>query len=236
MSLFTDATAITITEGNVKNIQDSNGNMIWGSLVDYPYRRLEYIYFNGNDYIDTGYTPYNAMTFEIDCQFDNGVTNEYNGHGQVTSNNRAFIGIENSNNFLYGLGAYTGTNSTITKYDRHNYSIKLSSGSTGVFKVDDVTIASNITCNYVESNRGHMFIGGVYRSTGQYSLCHEKVYGAKFYNAGTLTWTLVPVQRKSDGAIGLLKVTSSTVSFMSTTNGNASAGPTVNEYWDGSLA
>ena len=38
-----DVTSLTIPEGTVKKIEDSNGNMIWGSASAYPYRRLEYI-------------------------------------------------------------------------------------------------------------------------------------------------------------------------------------------------
>ena len=38
-----DVTSLTIPEGTVKKIEDSNGNMIWGSASVYPYRRLEYI-------------------------------------------------------------------------------------------------------------------------------------------------------------------------------------------------
>ncbi len=44
-----DVKEITIPEGSVKQIQDSNGNIIWGSQAAFPYRRLEYLHFNGTD-------------------------------------------------------------------------------------------------------------------------------------------------------------------------------------------
>ena len=48
-----DIKAISIPAGTVKKIEDSNGNIIWGSQDAFPYRRLEYIHFNGTDnYID----------------------------------------------------------------------------------------------------------------------------------------------------------------------------------------
>lgn len=46
--------AITHDNKSLKNIKDSNGNIIWGSQSAYPYRRLEYLNFNGDQYINTG--------------------------------------------------------------------------------------------------------------------------------------------------------------------------------------
>ena len=46
-----DFKAITIPQGSVKKIEDSNGNVIWGSQSAFPYRRLKYIHFNGAEYI-----------------------------------------------------------------------------------------------------------------------------------------------------------------------------------------
>ena len=48
-----DVKEITIPEGSVKQIQDSNGNIIWGSQSAFPYRRLEYIKFSGAEYVNT---------------------------------------------------------------------------------------------------------------------------------------------------------------------------------------
>lgn len=50
-----DIKEITIPEGNVKMIQNVNGDIIWGSQSAFPYRRLEYLNFTGNQYIDTGH-------------------------------------------------------------------------------------------------------------------------------------------------------------------------------------
>lgn len=53
-----DVKAITIPEGTVKKIEDANGNIIWGSQADFPYRRLEYIHFSGGEYLTLGtYKP-----------------------------------------------------------------------------------------------------------------------------------------------------------------------------------
>lgn len=50
-----DVKEITIPQGAVKKIEDSNGKIIWGSQDAFPYRRLEYLYFNGTDnYVSLG--------------------------------------------------------------------------------------------------------------------------------------------------------------------------------------
>ena len=48
-----DVKEITIPQGSVKKIEDSNGNVIWGSESAFPYRRLEYIKFSGAEYVNT---------------------------------------------------------------------------------------------------------------------------------------------------------------------------------------
>lgn len=68
-----DYTEITIPEGSVKQIQDSNGNIIWGSQSAFPYRRLEYIKFSGAEYINTwltipGNTSYKRFDLKVNLQ------------------------------------------------------------------------------------------------------------------------------------------------------------------------
>ena len=52
---ISDYKAITIPEGNVKMIQNVSGEIIWGSQDAFPYRRLEYLNFSGDQYINTGH-------------------------------------------------------------------------------------------------------------------------------------------------------------------------------------
>jgi len=65
-----DVKAITIPEGNVKKIEDSNGNIIWGSQSAFPYRRLEYIHLNGNEYLWSQITTkagyYRQLVFDLE--------------------------------------------------------------------------------------------------------------------------------------------------------------------------
>ena len=66
--ILNDVKKITIPEGEVKKITDSSGNIIWVKPSTSLYRRLEYIHFNGAEYIQTdiyaGITGYNFT-----CEF-----------------------------------------------------------------------------------------------------------------------------------------------------------------------
>lgn len=200
------------------------------------YELLEYVQFNGNDYIDSGYTPWNNFSYYLDIQWDRGSINQYSGHGKVTSDNRCFVGVDNNGKITFGTGAYSASISNSDPYTRHTYLVRTGpSSGTGVFDIDGVQQWWGAS-NYVESNRGTMFIGGVYRSTGDYSLCRAKIYNVKFTNnaatATTWTWNLIPVRRKTDGVVGFLKLKASgtTPDFMTSVNGLLEAGPVVGPY------
>lgn len=233
-----DVKAITIPEGTVKKIEDANGNIIWGSYDAFPYRRLEYVHFNANDYINTGFTPWNDAGYYLDIKWDANQIAQFNGHGKVVANNRFFIGTESGGKIMFGSGAYSASISNSNVYERHTYQVNTSAGSNGKAYIDGVQVWSG-NSNFVEtSDRGTMFIGGVYRNTGDYSLCKANIYNVRFTNivsvASSWTWNLIPVQRKSDGAVGFLKLKANgnPPDFMTSVNGLLEAGPVVDEYWD----
>lgn len=92
-----DIKKITIPEGSVKKIEDSNGNIIWGSQSAFPYRRLEYIHFNGTDnYIDTNFVITKSTSLGIKGQYENKSSSNVNGRilgsysGNVTNTSRRF--------------------------------------------------------------------------------------------------------------------------------------------------
>lgn len=205
-------------------------------IPDDTYELLEYIHFNGNDYIDSGFTPWNNFSYYLDIQWDEGAVSQFSGHGKVVSNNRCFIGTESNGKVMFGTGAYSATISNSNVYERHNYLVRTGpSSGTGVFDIDGVQQWYGAS-NFVESDRGTMFIGGVYRSTGDYSLCKAKIYNVRFTNnastATTWTWNLIPVRRKADGVIGFLKLKANktTPDFMTSVNGLLEAGPVVGPY------
>ncbi|MBO7735405.1 MAG: hypothetical protein J6S67_22765 [Methanobrevibacter sp.] len=207
---------------NVKEIQ----------IPDERYELLEYIHFNGNDYINTGFTPWNNFGFYIDIQWDANQINQYNGHGKITSDNRCFIGVDGSGKITYGSGATSGSISSSDPYTRHNYQINTSSSSAGKFYIDGTQVWSG-NSNYVESNRSTMFIGAVNRGTSDYSYCAAKIYNIRFINnvstSSVITWNLIPVRRKSDNVVGFLKIKANNTApdFMQSVNGLLEAGPVI---------
>lgn len=72
---LSDVKSISIPQGSVKKIEDSNGNIIWGSQSAFPYRKLEYIHANGtNNYIRTGSGQQQYRYREVIFSMDNATT------------------------------------------------------------------------------------------------------------------------------------------------------------------
>lgn len=88
----------------VIKIEDHLGNIIWGSQSEYPYRKLEYIKFNGAERIDTLETPKVGYYF-LDCKTQNNSsnTNQWGftwGAGHTVSGTYYRIWYENYNNII----------------------------------------------------------------------------------------------------------------------------------------
>lgn len=118
-----DVKEITIPEGSVKQIQDSNGNIIWGSQSAFPYRRLEYIKFSGAEYIltETPNNNYYYLKFSLDS-----IVNDkfiFGANGDSTTN-----GVMRISNRTASTGYYQ------TRYGRN------SSANTNIAQVSTNTI------------------------------------------------------------------------------------------------
>lgn len=101
--------AITHNNKSVKNIKDSNGDIIWGNPTDYPYRRLEYLQGNNITYgFDTGVKPALNSYMRLDIAFinDSTVVNDswQIGRGAVYQNQRFAVGASRTNNQLILFG------------------------------------------------------------------------------------------------------------------------------------
>lgn len=223
----------------VIKIEDSLGHIIWQKESEQPYRRLEYIHFNGNDYIDSEYTPWDNFGFYLDIQWDSGQEEQFNGHGKIISNNRTYIGTESGSGgkVMFGCGEYSGTISNSNVYVRHTYQVNTSSGSNGKFYIDGTLVWSG-NSNYQNTNRRTMLVGAFNRRNSNLALCKAKIYNVRFINgvsdSSTITWNWIPCQRKSDGAIGFYNIKEdSTSSFITSVNGLLEAGPVVDENWAG---
>ena len=219
----------------VIKIEDSLGHILWQKGPEKPYRRLEYIHFNGNDYINSDYTPWNNFGFYLDIQWDPGQTNQYNGHDKITIHNRVYIGVNYEGKIEFGNGISRIMLSR-DPYNRHTYQVNTSSGN-GKCYIDGAQVWSGDSS--FQGNSKTVLVGGINRSNGDYSLCKAKIYNVRFINgvsdSSTITWNWIPVQRKSDGAIGFYNIRGDGVegSFIASVNGLLEAGPVVEENWDG---
>ena len=114
-----DVKEITIPQGSVKKIEDSNGNVIWGSESAFPYRRLEYIRFNGAEYLTT-VKPETSKTYKVHFKIDPNDTQT----GTQTSNHiMSCAGDNNSNGRCRMLMWYNKTeNKLYYRYGRNSSS------------------------------------------------------------------------------------------------------------------
>lgn len=252
-----DVKAITIPEGQVKKITDSNGNVIWGNPSDFPYRRLEYIYFSGTDeYILEDFSLANKerkMILEYDLSdFVNNMTLMGQYDATVTDGRRRMycVRYNTSNNQLRAAigGTFGGTvnPSLNTKYKS---TVEYTSASAPTLKVkveqgSTTLVDTTITQTGQTSISGFGAIGKVGCSTekpnsssnpGPTNYWHGKLYKYEKYNTntGATQNNQYPAQRKSDGVCGLYDVQNGNFYAMTgTVITSGAAGPVVDEYWD----
>lgn len=103
---FSTIKSLTIPEGSVIKITDSNGVILYNQTA---YRELEYIHFSGAEYINMGLQPTNATEFGLQVRFPSALnTTAYNGKGYMGVRNRYAIGYNNGT-YFFGLGNWVST-------------------------------------------------------------------------------------------------------------------------------
>ena len=221
-----DVTEITIPEGSVKKIEDSNGDIIWGSQSAYPYRRLEYLKFDGTVFTRSAEYNENSRAYRLD----------YMQTGW------------NSAGLCYPFGIWTSTqpkNILLTRNERSNTSTGFE-----VCRVADTSFGTHAPTTYLNNrmvaemrwgttttvyyrlsrhtsssfidnssgtasgrtgtNTGYFFIGAINDGGGNQPSNANGLLVGRIYEvavAGSNSFTnygyyYVPCQRKSDGAIG----------------------------------
>lgn len=249
--------AITLPEGSVKQIQDSNGNILWGSYDAFPYRKLKYIYLNGTDnYIQTDfYAGTNGYNYQCDFSTDATPT----GSGAQTllgiydstltdALRRWYLIWQGPNGIRCSLGntwsSYaTAFNETDILKVSYSYS---KSGNTprGYWYLNNVSTSTSIgTANPITGTTA----GDVNTTTALKLGCQisqtgnpSNYWNGKIYSfqrrqggsSGTLTHNYVPCQRKSDEKYGVYDTISNTFLALEGTQVTATGGPVVDEYWD----
>lgn len=251
---FTAVNRLDLTVA-VKQIQNSNGNIIWGSQSTFPYRRLEYIRFNGAEYIEENFNlaaKNRKIVLEYTCdqfvtnasllaQWDNtAAANQRrlyiarcnNTSGQAIWYIGGKYGLYNNmslNTKYKSIVTYTNANANTLTYNFKNSSgTTLESGTLTETSTSIPTIDSKaaLGTTKLKNADGTISYGGYW--TG-------KLYKFEKYVASTNTLqnNQFPCQRKSDGVCGVYDTVAQMFFPMSGTNiTDAAAGPVVNEYWN----
>lgn len=252
---MTTVKAITHDNKSLKNIKDSNGNIIWGSQADYPYRRLEYIYFNGAEGIDLGFKPASSGNNGVQILFASitgpTASNSYGVilgcAGDTTSSGAMRILVQSSGS---AVGQRVGRNSS-----SFGYSTTMSSN---IRRYRLRTLSNSSTYIDIQNEDGTAISGTAHTTSASYTINNMPNEQLMRYNASgsiisngysqgnvyqfkqhtgdastTVIKNMFPCQRKSDGVCGLYDVLNSVFYPMQgTTTTSAAAGPVTDEYWD----
>lgn len=251
---FNQVKIVTIPEGEVKQIQDSNGNVIWIKTSTSLYRRLEYIHFNGAEYIQTdihaGSTGY---AFICDFTVEDTPTD--------SSNARTLLGIYDTSwsdtlrrLYLVWRGP-NGIRGSVGNY-WSNYATKFSLNDK--LEVDmeynkrgSYWHLTNLTTNTAIGTANpltapisgdlntetYLKLGCQVSSNGNASnFWLGKIYSfqRRYDNAaGSLTHNYIPCQRKFDNICGIYDTKNNKfIPMTGTTITGDAAGPVVDEDWN----
>ena len=247
-----DIKAISIPEGQVKKIENSNGDIIWGSQAAFPYRLLEYVHLNGAEYIDTGLKPNYPKNRAIWIKADSNLTQTSvrvigaYANSSADAARRCYFLANRDGGFGFALGnQWVGGKATAQLHNKVLlYGTINSTGKSttwGVKSPDDVTTyasgslststAIGQTANIgIGTNIGE---GGTWDSTYTFK---GNIYMYRIKNtngSGPIENDMYPVQRKSDKVCGMYDIKTNTFHPMQgTTITDGAAGPVVDEYWD----
>lgn len=230
-----DVKAITIPQGTVKKIENSNGDIIWGSRSAFPYRRLEYIHFSGAEYIDTGYQPTSTTQFGMNVRFPSNLNETtYNGKGYMGARNRYAIGHDANGTYFFGLGNWVSTAIACDTTDFHTISIRPNGFTTNIgYKIDNGSWVNPGNISFVNGGSGTCMIGASNTASGAASFIVQDLATCELIENTTKVRNFVPCQRKTDNICGLYDTTHNVFYPMTgTTITSDAAGPISDEYWD----
>lgn len=236
------------TDKAVKKIEDSNGNIIWGSQTAFPYRRLEYIHFNGAEYINTNKTvPGNTQYKRIDMYCKYLDLSDWTGNGYYSnSNNKLMLGTTSSAKTQFAVGnVYIYNSADLISLSTSNWYLWVLWSNNGncdlsIYNNPDETglvgKTNNRTYSFTSAS-GNLYIGayldGRNNTLAGYCNMDLKTFIIRTGSYGNAIFNGIPCQRKSDGVCGMYDIVTSTFYPMQgTAITNTAAGPIVDEYWD----
>lgn len=251
---FSTIKEITIPEGSVKKITDGDGNIIWQKVSEQPYRRLEYLNFSGDQYINTGHYV-SVGYYYLQCMLTTSDSSWRFIFGTNNNGFRTFFQKMEDGGIGWRLKADQPTSTTVpynTKLELRfrNYSTNNQSG-TYWFAIQNLDNNSEIKGKFYNSNTyGKNFNDTTNRNTISIGMNHYgnnewgnannrfkgRIYG--FYKRSgddnsNKTIDAYPCQRKSDGVCGLYDTINKEFwPCLGTNITSSAAGPVVEENWD----
>ena len=210
----------------VIKIEDSLGHIIWQKIPEQPFRRLEYIAFDGTNYCDSAeHNAYNRayrLDFEQTGWNSSGLCYPFGIWTGTSPNNILLIRNERSNTKT-GFETCRVSNTAFGTYPPETYmnqrivaemkwgsdtniSYRLRNQSSSDYIVDEKGTASGWNNN----NNGNFFIGAINDGGGgthsnANGMLVGKIYEVAIAGSNSFDdygYAYVPCQRKSDGAIG----------------------------------
>ena len=247
----------------VIKIEDSLGHIIWQKVPEQPYRRLEYLYFDGTNYCDSAeHNAYNRafrLDFEQTGWNDRGLCYPFGIWTSASPNNILLIRNERSNTST-GFEVCRVRDTAFGQYPPETYmnqrivaEMKWGSNTTISYRLrnqsssDYIVNSSGTASGWNNNNNGNFFIGAINDGGGgSHSNANGMVVG-KIYEvaiAGSNSfddygYAYVPCQRKSDGAIGFKQPHADFWPLRNkadgsiVTNISSHMGPVVDDNWDG---
>ena len=149
---------------------------------------------------------YSTYKIEADIAIPDATSNlmKCSGIQLSGSNYTVWFGIASNGNYVFGDGRYDISSNTATAdYGMHHHVLDLKNGK---YTVDDSLVNSSFTFASAGSGTGAFYAGGYYRAANNIIYHKEIIYRYTFYNGNNKVADFFPVQRISDGVIGLFDV------------------------------
>lgn len=258
-----DVKEITIPEGQVKKIEDSNGDIIWGSESAYPYRRLEYLNFDGTVFTKSGEHNANYRAYRLDYMQTGWASNELCypfGIWTSTAPQNILLTRNQKSDTSTGFEVCRISNKAFGQHAPTSYinrrmvaEMRWGSNTTVYYRLryqnssSYINNSSGTASGRTGTNTGNYFIGAINDGGGNQpsnanGLLVGRIYEVAIAGSNSFNnygYYYVPCQRKSDGAIGFKQPHADFWPLLRKSDGSivkndsSYMGSVVNEYWDG---
>lgn len=197
---FSAVKGVHIPEGDVSQIEDSQGNVLWNILPN-EYERLEYIQSSGTQYIDTG-VLLNYATTKLEQRAVAQYTTSNSSRELMGANGYGFWGKNAQNKLESAVGASAGiTESALAK---NTVSLTTNpSDMSVVFTVNGKRYASSSSTFANNFYAAYVFAIGGRDGAAPSFFCHARVYEYTVLLDDEVVSQLVPCRRRADGVLGM---------------------------------